>query len=151
MSFGKDLQQEREKRGVTLESIVEGTKVSMRYLRALEADDYAQMPGGVFNKGIISNYCSFLGLDENEWLQQWKSSRPQSDRDLVEFAEFAENVKRSRPQRGPNMRRRFWGAVLMLLALAALAWGAWHYVLKPRMRGTDTSMPVSASRNASPH
>jgi cytoskeleton protein RodZ len=147
LSFGTSLKQEREMRAIELESIAEGTKVSIRYLKALEADDYAQMPGGVFNKGMISSYCGYLGLDENEWLQRWRTTREVPGPDAADLAEFAENVKRSRPVPGPNMRRRFWGAVLMLLALAGLAWAAWHYVLQPGMRGADTTLPVTASRS----
>jgi cytoskeletal protein RodZ len=38
VSFGAELQQERLKRDVSLESISDSTKVAMRYLRALEED-----------------------------------------------------------------------------------------------------------------
>jgi cytoskeleton protein RodZ len=150
VSFGKDLQQERERREVSLESIAEGTKVSTRYLRALEADDYANMPGGVFNKGMISSYCSYLGLDEEAWLGQWRTTRSESTLEVAELAEFAENVKRNRPSAGPNWRLRWLGVAVMVLALAALGWAAWHYVVKPRMQGPYPSLPASASLSSAP-
>lgn len=148
MSFGKDLQLEREARGVSLEAIAEGTKVSPRHLRALEDDDRANMPGGVFNRGMVRSYCIYLGLPEEEWLTRWSSvSGPDASAD---YAEFAENVKRNRPQRERGMRARWWGVLLMLIALGALGWAAWHYIIRPRMRGVDTSLPVSATSSSSP-
>ena len=146
LSFGKDLQQERETREVSLEAIAEGTKVSIRYLRALEAGDTEQMPGGVFNKGMVRSYCGYLGLDEAEWLARWASAQSENDPD---FAEFAENVKRSRPDRGPNMRARWWGVLAIVTVLVGMAWAAWHFVVKPRMFGSD-SLPLGVSRAGDP-
>lgn len=131
MSFGQDLQQERVKREVSLEAIAEGTKVSARYLRALEEGDHASLPGGVFNRGFVRSYCQYLGLDEEEWLERFgEFSRNEGSPD---WAEFAQNVKRSRMTTGSRMRLGWWGVLLMLLALGGLGWAAWKYVVKPRM------------------
>ena len=37
-SFGENLRRERELRGVSLREIAEGTKISVRFLQALEED-----------------------------------------------------------------------------------------------------------------
>ena len=130
VSFGKDLQRERESRGVSLESVSEGTKVSPRYLQALETGDHAQLPGGVFNRGIVQSYCRFLGLNEAEWLTRFAEfSRTEGSPD---WTEFAQNVKRNRVEMGPRMRLRWWGVLLLLLALGAAGWALWRYVLGPK-------------------
>ena len=104
VSFGAELQQERLKRDVSLESIAESTKVAPRYLRALEEDTYAKLPGGVFNRGIVRSYCRFVGLDEEEWLQRFQTfARAEGEQD---WAEFAENVKRSRESMHRFLRNR---------------------------------------------
>src|SRR5690349_16815994 len=51
-SFGKQLKQEREQRGISLEDISQSTKISTRFLQALEGDHFNQLPGGIFNKGF---------------------------------------------------------------------------------------------------
>jgi cytoskeletal protein RodZ len=131
VSFGRDLQAERLRREVSLESVSEGTKVSVKYLRALESGNHAQLPGGVFNRGIVQSYCRYLALDEEQWLGRWAEfSRPAEA--APDWSEFAQNVKRSRASMSPRMRLRWWGVLLMLLALAGLGWAAWHYVVKPR-------------------
>ncbi len=131
MSFGRELQLERQRRQVTLESIAEGTKVPTRHLRALEQEDYGQLPGGVFNKGIVRSYCRHLGLDEQEWLQRFPSvaqEEPEQD-----WASFAENVRRTRDRRNAATRRRWFGVLAMLILLGALGWAAWKYVLEPKV------------------
>lgn len=131
VSFGSDLQLERERRGVTLEAIAEGTKVSSRHLRALEADDVANMPGGIFNRGMVRSYCRFLSLPEDEWLDRFSGvdARPPEP----DLAEFAENVKRSRPPSPPNVRLRWLFVMLLLAVLGGASWASWHYVLGAKL------------------
>ena len=146
VAFGRELQQERERRGISLDAIAEGTKVSPRYLAALEHDDLRSLPGGVFNKGFLRSYCRFLGLNEDEWLARFNAGHsPESDAD---WAAFAENVKRNRPETPAHMRRRWWGVLLMFIALAAAAWATWHYLLRARLQ-LDRS-PVTNTRSSRP-
>jgi len=135
--FGRELQLEREKRGVSLETVADETKVSTRFLHALEVDDFASLPGGVFQRGIVRSYCRFLGLDEQEWLSRF-ASVAQTPSEGADWTAFAENVKRTRIPTNSSMRPKWWGVALMLLGLLALTWVAWHYVVKPRTRGSDS-------------
>ena len=148
MKFGESLREERELRGVTLEAISAGTKVSVRHLAALEADDERNLPGGVFNRGFVQNYCRYLGLDEAEWLGRYSAEHAPGEQD---WSEFAEAVKRGRVPGEPLVRRRWWGVVAMFIALCALVWASWHYVIKPRVGrpapatpGTRAVLPGSA-------
>ena len=138
MPFGKELQLEREKRGVSLETVADETKVSTRFLRALEVDDYSSLPGGVFQRGIVRSYCRSLGLDEQEWLTRFASST-QAAVDEMDWTAFAENVKRTRVATRSSMRPRWWGVVLMLLGLLALTWVAWRFVVKPKARAAEST------------
>lgn len=63
-SPGAYLKRERELRGITLLKIHEGTRVPLKYLEALEADDYDSLPHPTFTKGFIKTCCKYLGLDE---------------------------------------------------------------------------------------
>ena len=65
-SFGESMQREREMRTISLEEIAESTKISKRMLRALEEEDFAKLPGGIFNKGFVRAYAKYLGLDEEQ-------------------------------------------------------------------------------------
>jgi cytoskeleton protein RodZ len=133
VSFGTELRDERERRGVGLSAIAERTKVAERYLRALEEDAHDQLPGGIFNKGIVRGYCQQLELNEDEWLQRFAESF-ETVAGEPDWNTFAENVRRNRELTGAS-RRRWWGVAVMVAALVALGWVAWHYVVKPRVGG----------------
>ena len=62
-SFGETLKRERELRQISLREISEATKINLRYLDALERDDFKHLPGGVFNKGFVRAYAQFIGID----------------------------------------------------------------------------------------
>ena len=149
VAFGRELQHERERRGISLDAVAEGTKVAPRYLRALEHDDLASLPGGVFNKGFVRSYCRYLGLNENEWLERFSRTASGSDID-ADWTAFAENVKRNRVQTSPHMRRRWWGVLLMVGALVAGAWAMWHYVLRARLLLDTPAFRTAAANPGTP-
>jgi cytoskeletal protein RodZ len=134
VGFGRELQQQRMKRGIELEAIAAGTRVSLRHLRALEDEKSTELPGGVFNKGILRSYCRFVGLEEGEWIERFTTS-PLGSAAEPDWEEFAENVRRSRPVTGSFQRRRWGGVGLMGLGLVAILWLAWSFAIAPRVHG----------------
>lgn len=65
-SLGLELRKQREIRGVTLKEIADATKISKRYLEALEMDDFASLPAPVFTRGFVREYARYLGLNAEE-------------------------------------------------------------------------------------
>ena len=65
-SFGERMRREREMRGIALEEISEATKITSRCLQALEEEEFDKLPGGIFNKGFVRSYASYLGIDEDQ-------------------------------------------------------------------------------------
>jgi cytoskeleton protein RodZ len=76
-SFGEKLRHEREMRGITLREIADETKISARFLQALEEDRLDLLPGGLFPRAFVRQYASFLGLDVNRLLEQFASAHGQ--------------------------------------------------------------------------
>lgn len=74
-------------RGVTLEEISESTKIGTRMLKALEADQFSDLPGGIFTRNFIRAYAQYLGLDEEHALAEYKrAAGSPSDNDLTRLA-----------------------------------------------------------------
>lgn len=67
-TVGQILFQSRNHRKLTLEQVEKATKIRLKFLVALEADDFSKLPPGTFVKGFIKNYASYLGLPINETL-----------------------------------------------------------------------------------
>jgi cytoskeletal protein RodZ len=61
--LGEVLRAAREAKGVDLTRVERETKIRERYLSALEAGDYRDLPGSVYTKGFLRNYGTYLALD----------------------------------------------------------------------------------------
>lgn len=130
--FGRDLRIEREQHGMALEEVARATRFSVRHLQSLEADLFDELPGGVLRKGIVRSYCRHLGLDEEVWLERFAESGGLDEAE-PDLAQFAENVHRARLESMPQVRRRWWGVAVLVVALLAVAFAVWHYVVQPRV------------------
>ena len=72
--FGSYLKHERELRGVPLDEIAQSTKISIRFLRALEESRFEDLPGEVFVKGFIRSYGQAIGSNVDELLAAYDES-----------------------------------------------------------------------------
>jgi len=73
-SFGESLRQERLRRQITLEQVAEVTKITPRFLQAIEDERLQDLPGGVFNRNFIRTYARYLGLDEDHYVEDYIQS-----------------------------------------------------------------------------
>src|SRR6185436_2677405 len=71
MSVGGFLRDLRARRGVSLDEIARKTRVAPRYLEALEADAFEDLPAPVFIRGFIRAYCQALGESPHEALSYY--------------------------------------------------------------------------------
>lgn len=58
-------------RGVSLEEVSAATRISTRFLEAIESDRWESLPGGVFNRGFIRSVARYLGLDEDSMVAEY--------------------------------------------------------------------------------
>ena len=118
----------RETRGIALRDISEQTRISMRYLEAIESDDYRRLPGGIFNRSFIRAYAKQIGYDEQEALEEYSTM-------MHERGESTDEVSNRQArslvytddggQRSPLMTLLL--LVIILAALSLGAWAAWYF------------------------
>lgn len=70
-SFGENLRRERELRGIELREIAEATKISVRFLQALEQDRVDVLPGGLFPRAFVRQYARHVGLDPEKLVAEF--------------------------------------------------------------------------------
>lgn len=123
-SIGEKLRLEREAHGIALRDISEQTRISMRYLEAIESDDYRRLPGGIFNRSFIRAYAKFIGFDEQEAIEEY-------NRTLLEHGESTDD-NATKPFRslvytddGAHSRSPLMTLLLAIIILAVLSLSVW--------------------------
>ena len=69
--FGETLRHVREERGVSLRQIAAKTKISLSALEALERNDVAKLPGGIFSRSFVRAYAAEVGLDPDQTVAEF--------------------------------------------------------------------------------
>lgn len=67
------LREHRLRAGVGLEAIVDATKLSRRFLEAIEEGAYQDLPGGVFSTSYIRQYAAATGYDADLILEHYRN------------------------------------------------------------------------------
>jgi len=110
--FGERLKRERELREVPIAELVKATRISQRFLEALENEDWAKLPGGVFGRAFVRTIARYLGLDEENLLAEYDLAR----------GDAAQSHAQQKPEdRIPSMPK--WIPVAALLGLLAVLAG----------------------------
>ena len=73
-SFGAWLRRQREMREIDLHEIAERTKISLRYLQAMEQDRFELLPAPVFARGFLREYAKYVGLSPDEVVNYYLSA-----------------------------------------------------------------------------
>lgn len=73
MSFWRQLAQERELRGVSLEEVVERTKISRTTLERMESGDPDHLPARAYLLGYLKSYAEAVGLDADDVILRFEA------------------------------------------------------------------------------
>jgi transcriptional regulator with XRE-family HTH domain len=74
-NFGERLKRERELREVSMDELTKATRISTRFVEALENEDWEKLPGGVFGHGFVRTIARYLGLNEEALLGEYDLAR----------------------------------------------------------------------------
>ena len=121
-TIGEQLRLAREERGIALREISNQTRISMRYLEAIEGDDYRRLPGGIFNRSFVKAYAKCVGFDETQAIEGY-------DRLMREMGNPPEEIETTHRyskvyDETPATRSPFLTVFLAILILAILTLGA---------------------------
>src|SRR5437763_14792231 len=65
-NFGSTFKKARESKGISLDRIAAETRISTRFLNAIENEEFNLLPGGIFNRGFVRAYAEKVGLDPDQ-------------------------------------------------------------------------------------
>ena len=61
------------RQGVDISEVETATKIRAKYLRALENDEFAMLPGGTYVKSFLRTYAEYLGLDAQLLVEEFRA------------------------------------------------------------------------------
>ena len=142
-TIGEKLRLAREARGIALRDISEQTRISIRYLEAIETDDYRRLPGGIFNRSFIRAYAKFIGYDEHQALEDYaRTLRERGETDDEGSKSHQSLVYTEDGASGSrSSAKTLILAILILAALSLAVWGGLEWYKRrtgqsPRPPGT---------------
>lgn len=150
--IGSSLREARTRQGLDFNEMEFRTKVRTKYLRALEAEQFDQLPGHTYIKGFLRTYADSLGMDGQLYVDEYNS------RFVAGEEEHPMRTRRvptqSRRQRQHHESRLVVIAVMAIVLLTALVIAAWKFggPTEPKVQGVNVpagSTPAAVAQGVS--
>lgn len=118
-TLGHELKRRREERNIALRDVAEATRLGVRFLHAIEADDYSSLPGGIYARSFIRAYAKYIGMDEEEAVARYRKQTQSEElaEPQITFQDFSNE---------PSSRSLY---VWMVALLAVIVGGSWATLL----------------------
>ena len=73
MDVGSTLREARERAGFSLQDVATRTRIPIKSLRAIEENDFASVPSGIFVRGFIRSYAQEVGVDPAQAVADYRA------------------------------------------------------------------------------
>ncbi|MEA2348336.1 MAG: cytoskeleton protein RodZ [Thermoleophilaceae bacterium] len=86
--IGETLREARLRRSVDIAEVSASTKIRTKYLRALETEEFDQLPGPTYVRTFLRTYAEYLGLDAHLLVEEYRTQHqgPTEDEPITPFA-----------------------------------------------------------------
>ena len=116
--IGTTLREARVRRNLTLQQVEEDIKIRVKYVQAMENEDWDVMPGVTYVKGFLRTYATYLGLDPDVIIGEFRSRGMVPSQEHHEPFSGASVIGKPHSHRGRNTIVIV--AVVCLVVLAAI-------------------------------
>ena len=130
--IGSSLREARLRKGLDFSEIETGTKIRVRYLQALEDEQFDVLPGNTYIKGFVRTYAEYLGLDGQLYVDEFNSRYVTPVEVQTIRARRTAQARRQRRVQGGVLVAVLLG-IALVTALVIVAWTA----------GSPSNQPVA--------
>ena len=122
LPIGEVLKRTRTRHKIDIRTVEQQTKIRIKYLRALENEEWEVLPGPAYAKGFLRTYAQFLGLDGDALIDEYRRT-VEAGLDADRAFGFSEPVleRRRRPGRGAAARLAGEASALVAAGAAVVA------------------------------
>jgi helix-turn-helix protein len=147
--IGSTLRETRMRERIDITTVESATKIRAKYLRALENEEWDQLPGPTFVRTFLRTYAEYLGLDSKVLVEDYKQrfERP-GPQDLLPFGTRPTRGGGRRPPRAPRVIPPWVvvGVLVVLLLGALFALGTIGDSGSPEDEVAATPTPAATSK-----
>jgi cytoskeletal protein RodZ len=147
--IGSSLREARTRQGLDFDEMEFRTKVRAKYLRALEAEQFDQLPGHTYIKGFLRTYADSLGMDGQLYVDEYNSRYVSGEEEQPLRTRRVPNQGRRQRQRRES--RLVAIAVTAIVVLTVLVFAAWKFggTAEPQVQGVNVApvVPTKAVAN----
>ncbi len=119
--IGTTLRDARVRRNISLQQAEEDTKIRVKYIQAMENEDFDVLPGGTYVKGFLRTYAGYLGIDFQVVLDEYNERFGTG-----EHHEHVIQPPRTAKPKAPRKHQNFlFVAILAVAIIAVLAYLGW--------------------------
>jgi len=139
--IGNTLREARVRRDISLQQAEEDTKIRVKYIQAMENEDFDVLPAGTYVKGFMRTYAEYLGLDYQTMLDEYNERYGSGEHreHIIHQQRSSKTVKADSP-RHRSQANYLLVAIIAVVIVAVLAYLGWG--------NPDTEEPVVATTNA---
>ena len=148
--IGSSLREARTRQGLDFNEMEFRTKVRAKYLRALEDENFEQLPGHTYIKGFLRTYADSLGMDGQLYVDEYNSRYVAGDEEQPLQTRRVPSAKGKRHHQHRESRLVVIGVVAIVL-LTMLVFAAWKFggPTEPKVEGINApAAAVSALTGA---
>lgn len=149
LSTGARLREARAAAGLSIDAVAQQLKLAPRQVKALEDDDFAQLPGRTFVRGFLRNYARLVHLDPDAVLATLPdaSATPSLDRPSLAATTRVMGELPADASGKPSTAR--WAIPLALAAIVAIA-VAYEFARPLAEHAKSTTTDKSPAGNSTP-
>ena len=146
--IGSSLREARTRQGLDLNEMEFRTKVRAKYLRALEADQFDQLPGHTYIKGFLRTYADSLGMDGQLYVDEYNSRYVIGDESEPLRTRRVPSQGRRQRHHAHRESRLAAIAVTAIVLVTALVIAAWKFGGTDDLRVQGVNVPPAATPSA---
>jgi cytoskeletal protein RodZ len=138
-NFGASFKKARESKGISLDQVATDTRISTRFLSAIENEEFHLLPGGIFNRGFVRAYAERVGINPDQAVADYERLSG-GGRDGTDTPVLATTI--------PRKGNRFLYPVAA--GLLALVITIFYIVNREGVQPAQKALPPPAPTNAAP-